>query len=263
VKCLFCGQERAPTKEHVIPRWARDAFSIPGPVNLLVGGDGKTPGTSIHERPSLNITLDGQICSRCNNETLAGLERRVEPILNPMMRSHAATSLSSEQQGLLATWAVKTVYLLELVVRQKYPGVRPIEGFTPSEAELAWVWKEMIPPPRAKVWIACYDAQDRSAVMYEPSGAPLPAGGNDPVQGQFTTFALGYAAFQVFSVDFLVADEKRAAAWTPPRPTEAVEECLSQIWPSRLQTVSWPNRAFAHEDWHRLVTWDQGLRSPS
>ena len=63
---------------------------------------------------------------------LASLEKAVKPILEPMMLRHEETTLNIEQQGLLATWVVKSAYLLELAWRQRYPDARPIEGYVAS-----------------------------------------------------------------------------------------------------------------------------------
>jgi hypothetical protein len=37
--------------------------------------------------------------------------------------------LDVASQRLLAAWAVKTVYLLELASRQQFPGARQVEGY--------------------------------------------------------------------------------------------------------------------------------------
>jgi len=49
-----------------------------------------------------------------------------------MARYKKPTVLDLDSQRLLAAWAVKTVYLLELAARQQYPGTRLVEGYEPS-----------------------------------------------------------------------------------------------------------------------------------
>ena len=152
VKCQACGRVRKGAKEHVIPRWARDALADPGDVqNLTANRREEGTTTVVHERPSLNITLDGKICQKCNDESLANLEQLVEPILKPMAADCTATLIGTAGQRLLSTWAVKTLFLIELAMRQRDAGVRPIEGFIPSKPELAWVWTESHPPPRSRL----------------------------------------------------------------------------------------------------------------
>jgi hypothetical protein len=43
-------------------------------------------------------------------------------------------------------------------------------------------------------------------IHYAPSSAPLPTPNGGEVVGHFTTLAIGFAAFQVFSVDFVEAE---------------------------------------------------------
>ena len=47
--------------------------------------------------------------------------------------------LDPDVQALVALWAVKTCLLLELALRQMYPGQRPIGGYLATTAELAWL----------------------------------------------------------------------------------------------------------------------------
>jgi hypothetical protein len=128
-----------------------------------------------------------------------------------MARSAKPTVLDLDSQRLLAMWAVKAVYLLELAVRQQYPGTRLVEGYEPSIAGTGWLLGQLErrlatqiePPPRSMVWLACWNCSERSVVNYAPSSAALPTPNSGEVVGQFTTLALGFAAFQVFTVDYI------------------------------------------------------------
>ena len=46
----------------------------------------------------------------------------MKPILEPVARYAQPTALDLDSQRFLAAWAIKTAYLLELAVRQQYPG---------------------------------------------------------------------------------------------------------------------------------------------
>ena len=52
-------------------------------------------------------------------------------------RGPRSALLSVSGQALLATWAVKTVFMLELAFRHLYPSLCPTLGYEPSEPELA------------------------------------------------------------------------------------------------------------------------------
>jgi hypothetical protein len=211
---------------------------------------------------ALNITLHDAICEECNSVWLGRqLERPAKPLLAPMAVSARPTMLSLANLKLIATWAVKTVLLLELAFRQLYPAGRPAEGYRASQAEFAWLRARTEPPPRSRVWLGCWDCRQAMPVRYAPSSAPLPAPDDTRVEGQLATFTLGFVAFQVFTVGYGTAGQHDAGQWNdrvPPSLTHA----LPRIWPplGTQQDLLWPLQAFAANDWDRLATWDGALR---
>lgn len=79
---------------------------------------------------------------------------------------------------------------------------------------------------------------------------PLPASDGGEVVGQFSTLAVGFAAFQVFTVDYVEADARNAPTWNPGPPAgiaEAVPSssrivCMPTTWlglhrPSKTTTL--------------------------
>jgi len=264
---VFCGTATGRisdlTDEHAVPVWARDAFDIQDWVTLTVGyGLGSSIKEQVGRIRHLNIVLRKQLCQRCNNVWLAGLERAVQPILQPMaLLTEPRVTLDAAAQKLLAFWAVKTAFMLELAFRRNRPDRRRIKGYVPTDPELAWLWAHSEPPPRSMVWLGAWDCQREVPVNYEPSAAPLPTEDGVPVTGHLTTFTLGFAAFQVFTVDFLTADQRRAVQWNTHVP-DSLADALTRIWPQPLAPahISWPPRAFCRDEWHRLVTWDGKLR---
>jgi hypothetical protein len=222
-------------------------------------GPGK-PRRKIGSIQHLNITLDNAICEDCNNGWLSRLERQVRPFLADMAVSAKPTMLDPARQATLATWVVKTVLFLEMAFRQMYPHNRRVEGYVASEQELRWLRKHDEPPPRSLVWLGCWDCQNAVPVRYEPAEALLPTVDGFRVAGHFTTFALGYVAFQVFNVNFEEADRHRASSWNTQVP-QSLAQALVPIRPTQGTDVSWPPQAFARRDWNRLVTWNDALRA--
>ena len=156
--CIFRGTTNSTlTCEHVIPKWARRSFAIKGPVAVDAREEGLSQRRRVGAMQALNITLDDAICKECNSVWLSRLERAVKPLLAPMAVSARPATLSPASQQLLATWAVKTVLLLELAFRQMYPASRPVEGYQASPPELAWLRARTEPPPRSRVWLGCWD----------------------------------------------------------------------------------------------------------
>lgn len=100
------------------------------------------------------------------------------------------------------------------------------------------------------------------AVRYEPSSIELPAADGSKVAPHLATFALGYVAFQIFTVDPLAAEQHGAVEWPVLLP-EMLRPAVDLIWPQPLPAVpevAWPRAQIVAEAWPRLVTWDGTLR---
>ena len=96
---------------------------------------------------------------------------------------------------------------------------------------------------------------------YAPSTAPVPTPDGGAVVGQFTTLAIGFAVFQVFTVDYVEADVRKAAVWNTG-PPNSIRRAIRLIWPHRLRAgdVTWPPPCFPNNSFDRLVNWDGALR---
>lgn len=262
--CLFCGSTAGrATEEDMIPKWARRAFAADGPVTVKAVDE---PGSRWRQlgRPKnvLKISLKGALCASCNNAWLGGsLEKSMARLLAPMAVGCQSAIIDATAQRQVALWATKTVLLLELALRQMQPGLRPVEGYVPSEPELAWMRKHNEPHWRTMVWMGCYDCEKYRRVAYEPSSAAVRGADGVAVPAHIATFSLGYLAFQVFSVDFVMAGLHGAEVWNTKVP-KALANRLTRIWPASLTTpdVSWPPQQFGSDEWRRMVTWDGVLR---
>ena len=98
-------------------------------------------------------------------------------------------------------------------------------------------------------------------VNYAPSIAPLPAPDGSEVVGQFSTLAVGFAVFQVFTVDYVEAEVRKAKVWNPG-PPDSIADAILLIWPHRPRAgdVAWPPPAFPNDSFDRLANWDMALR---
>lgn len=245
--CLLCDRWDDLTDEDVVPKWLLRLFDVQGPSTITVREEAGHP-REVGSLRQFQVTLDKGLCRRCNTELLGRLEQVVKPILGPMAARNEPTILDLASQRLLAVWAIKTVYLMELAIRQRYPATRTVEGYQPSRSEIGWLLAELErgpaqlvePPPHSMVWLACWDcrspssANQGSMVNYAPSLAPLPAPNGGEVAGQFATLSVGFAAFQVFTVDYVEAEVRKAKVWNPG-PPDSIAEAIRLIWPHR-----WP-----------------------
>jgi len=126
--CFLCGDsEDRLTDEDVIPKWALRALDVQGPIAIGVreeAAERQRVGTT----RSFRVVLDDGLCQTCNNVRLSQLENAVKPILAPMAVEPELANLTVANQKLLATWAVKTIFLLELAIRPEVPRNAPGRG---------------------------------------------------------------------------------------------------------------------------------------
>jgi hypothetical protein len=258
-----------------IPKWLLRAFGVQKGSTAVTVAEEYGEKQQVRALKHFQVTLDDGLCRKCNNELFSRLENVVQPVLGPMAVQAKPTTLDLRVQRLLAVWAVKTVYLLELAGRQQYAGARRTEGYKPGTSETGWLLAQfehrpvqlVEPPPRTMVWLACWDCKSPgtpdqgSMIHYAPSSAPLPTPDDGKMVGQFATLAIGYAVFQVFTVDYVEAEVRQAVVWNPG-PPESIADAVLLIWPQRLRAgeVTWPPPAFPNNSCDRLVNWDMALR---
>ena len=137
---IFCGSKDVPVSvEDVIPRWA-EGLRYQGPLTVSASD---RPGErhQVGRRTDvLRVVLRDALCERCNSGWLGGtVEKPAARLLAPMAVRRKPRILDAIDERLAAFWAGKTVFWLELGIRQMYPGQREVEGDVPREPELAWL----------------------------------------------------------------------------------------------------------------------------
>ena len=122
--CIFCGSKDDPTGvEDVMPRWARRAFDIQGPLTATASDRPGGPRRQVgRQMDVLRVVLKDALCRSCNSGWLGGtVEKPAARLLAPMAVDQQPTTLDAADQRLIAFWAAKTVFLLELALRQMHP----------------------------------------------------------------------------------------------------------------------------------------------
>ena len=79
-----------------------------------------------------------------------------------------------------------------------------------------------------------------------------------PVMVPNDALAVGFAVFQVFTVDYIEAEGRKAKVWNSGPPA-SIADAIPLIWPHRLRAndVAWPSPAFPNDtfDGWPIGTW--------
>lgn len=244
-QCPFCEGSGRLSDEHVWPAWMIQEFRRLNNGAPFTFGQGDEPAR-LTRRPDLTVP----VCEHCNNRWLSVQENDVKAVLRPIVLG-TDCDLTPSAQALLATWAVKTALMINLL--------DPASAFIPLGR-----YREFGQERRALsstvVWIGGYVGMRFVAWT---SQSPLYLG--DPRPELPNAFVTTFTAFRVvFQV--LGYFTKGGATLTDGRPASLA---LHRIWPPRRETLRWPRAglAFADESLAELAASfdhgaDKGLMDP-
>ncbi len=216
-KCIFCGGLSRQTKEHAIPQWCANLK----PANVRVRMEGEH--LNIRKWDILTDKVEikvGGICVECNSGWMSRLESEVKPLLLPLLEGKEV-QLSVMTQRVIATWAIKTVMVLEFSSASSRP-----KYFSQKEREA--LCSHQIIPGSTAVFLAGYQGQH----PFRGSEHPVEFyDGKQHFTGYSSTTVFRFLVVQVFSYRaeggqrlFRVADFPQAEI---------------QVWPAKEQVI-WP-----------------------
>jgi hypothetical protein len=172
------------------------------------------------------------VCKACNNGWMSVLEECAKPILSPLIQD-LSYPLQWNDQLLLTLWTIKTAMVFE-AAKADSPSF-----FTPEER--AALLETFEPPPHTFVWIGRYahyvggygEARHlRDATTRNPNvQSPLR-------DGYANTFAFGHFIVQCLSARMRPDSGQVKTTLDIRRGPWA--RTLTQIWPIKNQSVTWP-----------------------
>lgn len=230
--CIFCGT-RPTTREHVYPRWIRDAL----PIAAARYRTSDAEGNRLWEQATFDIEAR-VVCKACNTGWMSDLEGEVKPLLADAMMYGADLTMTEGQQRTIALWAIKTAFVLESYRKGSTFDHIP-------EWQARWMPRTRTrgdaadPPPGISVVmfgrqlvLTSEDGIEHFAVS-RSVGIALREPPNDS-KGYVATFVVGYVGFQVFGVNLQVerTPNVRYAPWVLERTTP--------LWPASGRSATWP-----------------------
>jgi hypothetical protein len=230
MECIFCGESRKSSTEHVIPKWV-------GTVLLKLPATGVNPGGRLmthrfapaegNDTPAREWESDGPslttnaVCIQCNNGWLGELEALSAPLVGSLILGEP-TDLTTQQQSMIAFWSYKTVLLLQMI-RSKMDRPIPARRFR----ELYELGR---PPSDVRVWLGSPSGHH---AMHETSTEIRLATNQIAVPGFFTALALGRLLI-------LCAGRLRTGIEQIRIGHDANPRITTEVWPASLRIRRWP-----------------------
>lgn len=230
-RCIFCGQRRKLSREHVVPQWvsrvlSKDPRGWPAPIRgYRQDREGNVTRTFVGSKV-VELVMR-RVCKVCNEGWMEQqLERPSQPILGPMLAGQAVT-LDPAAQSLLAAWMAKTAM---------------VYGYTTSPVmELAPDWlthmyQRQRAPDTWHVWIATYIGSRPVFSHHADITLSFPDDSPGTPHGVLMTLVIGYVAFKVLGV----------YGGTPSDPGP---EVMARLWPppDTPTDLSWPPPGYLDE----------------
>jgi len=226
--CPFCESTEDITDEDIWARWIsklmRERFG-----NFRIS---TANGYKAHQR----IPYIAPVCGTCNNRWLSVLEKDVQPtlssmILGPQPGEPQYRTLTSAQQELLATWAVKTAFMID------FSGIAPpvIPAIYYQQLRM---YRQAL--PNTVVLLAAYKG-DQRAIFAAHGGLHLGIEPGMPPNVFMTLFTAGRVVFKIFG--YIGSDFPQNVSYN-----SAFDHGLNRIWPATGDSIDWPRNGMAFND---------------
>jgi hypothetical protein len=216
--CPFCGAADA-TDEHVFPKWVSRELNKHAPLQ---------GNTDFGPRRINRLEFVAPVCEKCNTRWLSVVENDVQTILAPLIRGYERT-LTADQQTRLATWAVKTAFMLDLASGTPFIPT----GFYHELRQQRTALSSHL------VWLGAYNGA-RRAIWAEHHPLRIAIGADEEPNGFVTTFIVFRCLFQV------VGHFTRGEATL--KDARLFARGLWPIAPACRQPIAWPRDRLAFND---------------
>jgi hypothetical protein len=224
-RCRFCGGAGS-SKEHSFAAWIGRAMTPPLDPDMTVTfhhrSENPEAGVAPTEKQAKGAAfITRAFCVPCNTGWMSQLEDAAQQILEPMIRGQAR-DLSSDDQRVLAMWAIKTVLAFQTMEH-------PITTFATPE-DFREIYEPQAPIGRAQVWIAA-DPRGESC-WYRAHNTRLHGSVEPDVDGFGATLLIGRVVFYI-----LIGRERSFDL----RLRGDAARAMRNIWPGRGHGTRWPS----------------------
>jgi hypothetical protein len=192
--CLFCHRT-GTSREHILADWIGRSLTgppLPGITIRFTHESTMPDGTPLRAKSAASTAYYTRaFCRECNGGWMSRLEDAVKPILEPMLHGRPWTTLSVEDQRLLAFWATKTAFAFQTQEGAETTWARP--------QQFEALYAEQGPLPGSQVWLGA--REQFHAAWYRSHSLRLPGAPEDQVDGFGAALSLGFAVFWLIVPD--------------------------------------------------------------
>jgi hypothetical protein len=228
-ECLFCGETKRLSEEHVFGQWLQKlGFAGPGAEELIEDAESRLrilrQGNPLNKR--LRI-----VCEECNGGWMSRLEESAKSLLIEMFDPSSSITLNESDQLVLARWAFKSVAVIsQLGSIKSFPLAHCRELYTTGN-----------PPILSQIWIGTADMRVMElgtqivASHWEPRKYDITVDGQTvQVSGYSARFRLVNVVFEFFGC--VAVDDRAVRA----NHTPDLKHLLRPIWKAEESEIQWP-----------------------
>ena len=243
--CILCDAKPPPalTHEHIWPEWYNQQqpnfnYELESEVN---GAVDVRPTTSMNLKPKV-------LCVSCNTKWGSSLEKRIRPILTPMIRGEP-TQLGEDEMQLISAW----LYLKAMVSEYVAPANAGIRRFH-DLAQGRHLRATLRPPAGTLIWIGRYVGSRAEAAWITDRKGPRRIS-EEPPAGVFwrsVVYTIGQVLLHLFATTRPIplgdVEDGHLFEWrVKPAPAEW-DTALTRIWQPPGVQVDWPPQKAFDDD---------------
>lgn len=238
--CVFCGEFRPMTKEHIWGDWIRSY--VPGGPKRHFMRDVEMVSRNVPESVSI-IRRSGNalenfekiVCADCNTRFMSRLQNNAKPYLIPLLEGQK-TVIGRDAQTAIAAWATMVTMTAEFMLAGTKLGVLQTDRTALQTAEK--------PLNHWKIWIGHYPGNGEWPHQWSHTSVPVIGGEQLPSaekvytplpNTQTTTFVIGKLYVHAMSCEYPEIVRDWHWLWNT-----RLRNLLIQIWPMNHQFLAWP-----------------------
>jgi hypothetical protein len=218
--CIFCNSSGPFTKEHVLAEWIARLVKLQR-VTVTATKTGQ-PDKVWQSVGSFGAKV-GPVCKACNSGWMSDLETLAAPALTRLIRPRKPTSISFDEQVVIASWLWKLA-----IVHEKPSGA----VYFNADERTRLMNGDAPPEGGVHMWVSCYDGRNDGAIRGGPANFTSPMGHS--VAGFLMTVRIRRFAAQLLCVRELPGHDIDVVGQYDFTDAERL------LWPEGHRVVSWP-----------------------